>query len=98
MRIPALFRSDRRSSSSGRIPDFLGCRRSPVLSSSLLQPLAESPVRIKQALHSPVHQFIRRRHVASPRTIRSDSTEETLEMIRRARVGEMWGYEPTETE
>jgi hypothetical protein len=28
----------------------------------------------------------------------SGSTEETLEMIRRARAGEMWGYEPTETE
>ena len=26
------------------------------------------------------------------------STEETLEMIRRARAGEMWGYEPTESE
>jgi hypothetical protein len=28
----------------------------------------------------------------------SGSTEETLKMIRRARAGEMWGYEPTETE
>src|SRR5262245_3666394 len=26
------------------------------------------------------------------------STEETLNMIRRARGGEMWGYEPTDTE
>ena len=26
------------------------------------------------------------------------STEETLKMIRRARAGEMWGYEPTDTE
>lgn len=24
------------------------------------------------------------------------STEETLKMIRRARAGEMWGYEPTD--
>ena len=28
----------------------------------------------------------------------SGSTEETLRMIRRARAGEMWGYELTETE
>jgi hypothetical protein len=28
----------------------------------------------------------------------SGSTEETLKMIRRARGGEMWGYEPSETE
>jgi predicted nicotinamide N-methyase len=28
----------------------------------------------------------------------SGSTEETLKIIRRARAGEMWGYEPTETE
>lgn len=27
-----------------------------------------------------------------------DSTEETLKMIRRARAGEMWGYETTDTE
>lgn len=26
------------------------------------------------------------------------STEETLKMIRQARAGEMWGYEPTDTE
>lgn len=26
------------------------------------------------------------------------STEETLKMIRAARGGEMWGYEPTDTE
>jgi hypothetical protein len=26
------------------------------------------------------------------------STEETLKMIREARAGAMWGYEPTETE
>jgi hypothetical protein len=26
------------------------------------------------------------------------STEETLKMIRRARAGEMWGYDPTDTE
>ena len=26
------------------------------------------------------------------------STEETLKMIRRARAGEMWGYEPTDFE
>lgn len=26
------------------------------------------------------------------------STEETLKMIRRARAGEMWGYEPTDTD
>ena len=26
------------------------------------------------------------------------STEEALKMIRRARAGEMWGYEPTDTE
>ena len=26
------------------------------------------------------------------------STEETLKMIRRARAGEMWGYEPTDYE
>jgi len=28
----------------------------------------------------------------------SGSTEETLKLIRRARGGEMWGYEPTDTE
>ena len=26
------------------------------------------------------------------------STEETLKMIRRARAGEMWGYEPTDAD
>lgn len=26
------------------------------------------------------------------------STEETLKMIRRARAGEMWGYDPTDAE
>jgi hypothetical protein len=26
------------------------------------------------------------------------STEETLKIIRRARAGEMWGYEPTDTD
>ncbi len=26
------------------------------------------------------------------------STEETLQMIRRARAGEMWGYEPTDAD
>ena len=28
----------------------------------------------------------------------SGSTEETLKMIRRARAGEMWGYEPTDAD
>lgn len=41
---------------------------------------------------------IRRTHERLKNLPMSGSTEETLKLIREARAGAMWGYEPTDTE
>jgi hypothetical protein len=42
--------------------------------------------------------IIRRNHERLKDMPVRGSTEETLKMIRRARAGEMWGYEPTDAD
>ena len=67
---------------------------------ALLMPLVEQgessvPVPPRNEAMYAVLQRSAERRKAMPV---SGSTEETLKMIRRARAGEMWGYEPTDTE
>jgi len=56
--------------------------------------LAEQP----QLRNEEMLTIIRRSRERLKDTPVRGSTEETLKMIREARAGAMWGYEPTDTE
>lgn len=69
----------------------------------LLKPLAADMTEPEEPQEAPPRNeamlaVIRRTHERLKNQPVSGSTEETLKLIREARGGAMWGYEPTDTE
>lgn len=67
---------------------------------ALLQPLVEQgePSPAAPPRNEAMYAVLQRSAARRKDMPVSGSTEETLKMIRRARAGEIWGYEPTDTD
>lgn len=67
---------------------------------ALLQPLVEQgePSPAAPPRNEAMYAVLQRSAARRKDMPVSGSTEETLKMIRRARAGELWGYEPTDTD
>ena len=67
---------------------------------ALLQPLVEQGDPAASALprNEAMYAVLQRSAARRKDMPVSGSTEETLKMTRRARAGELWGYEPTDTD